>query len=151
MKQNRLLEITIDDLYAEDAILVEEARNACSMAYAPYSNFHVGAALLLENGEIIKGANIENASYPVGICAERSTIATAHNLYPGTPIISIALAAKTPQGEFTEGPVTPCGMCRQVIAECEQRFQRNIRILMTSKDKVTIADSINSLLPYAFA
>lgn len=151
MKQTlNLPEIPISELLAEDALLVEEARHATDLAYAPYSNFKVGAALLLENGEIIKGANQENASYPCGICAERSTIATAQNLYPNVPVIALALAAKTLQNTFTKDYVTPCGMCRQVIAECEKRYQHQIRIIMTSDTKAVIADTINSILPLSF-
>lgn len=146
----KMPELAIGELLAEDAILVEEARNATSLSYSPYSNFSVGAAVLLENGEIIKGANQENASYPVGICAERSVLSTAQNLYPNVPVIAISLAAKDSNGCFTKNYVTPCGMCRQVIAECEKRYQRHIRIIMASADKVIIADKINDLLPLAF-
>lgn len=152
MKQTQNLpEIKINELLAEDAALVEEARAAITLAYAPYSNFKVGAAVLLENGEVIMGANQENASYPCGICAERSTIATAQNLYPGVPIVAIALAAKTPDNTFTKDYVTPCGMCRQVIAECEKRYKRHVRIIMTSETKAIVADTINAILPLSFS
>ena len=139
----------ISDLLAEDSILVEEARKAILLSYAPYSNFHVGASVLLSNGEIVRGANQENASYPCGICAERTALATAQNLFPNVPVVAMALAAKR-GGEITQEPVTPCGMCRQVIAETQQRYQADIRILMTSTDKVIIANSISELLPYCF-
>lgn len=145
-----MLTIDVSELIAEDALLVEEARNATVLSYSPYSHFCVGAAVLLENGKIVKGANQENASYPVGICAERATLATAQNLYPGVPVIAIALAAKDSAGRFTQQPVTPCGMCRQAIAECEKRYNRAIRIVMSAKDSVLIANEINDLLPAAF-
>lgn len=144
-------ELPVDELMAEDALLVEEARHATALSYSPYSHFRVGAALLLENGEVIKGANQENASYPVGICAERTALATAQNLYPNVPVIAMALAAMNEKGEYTSDFVTPCGMCRQAIAECEKRYQRHIRIIMSSATKVIIADKINDLLPVAFS
>ena len=105
--------------------------------------------MLLANGKIVKGANQENASYPVGICAERSTIATAHNLFPDLPIVTLALAAKKKDGEYTQEPVTPCGMCRQAIAECEKRYGKPIRILMASRSEIVVADNIKELLPHA--
>jgi len=149
-KIKNIVEIDIEDLIAEDKMLIEEARKAVSLSYSPYSNFAVGTAILLENGKIVKGANQENASYPVGICAERSTIATAQNIYPNVPVVSIALAAKDCNNQFTEEYITPCGMCRQAISELENRYQRNIRILMSSVNKVAIVDTINTLLPLQF-
>ena len=139
----------IGELLAEDAVLVEEARKATELSYAPYSDFHVGAAVLLSNGEVVKGANQENASYPCGICAERSALATAQNVFPDVPVVAIALAARRGSVITTE-PVTPCGMCRQVIAETQKRYQSDIRILMTSSDRVVIANSITELLPLSF-
>ena len=139
----------IGELLAEDAVLVEEARKATELSYAPYSDFHVGAAVLLSNGEVVKGANQENTSYPCGICAERSALATAQNVFPDVPVVAIALAARRGAVITTE-PVTPCGMCRQVIAETQKRYQSDIRILMTSSDKVVIANSITELLPLSF-
>jgi cytidine deaminase len=149
-KNINIIEIGIDELMEDDAVLVEEARKAVELSYSPYSNFSVGAAALLDNGKIVRGANQENVSYPVGICAERSTIYTAQNLYPNVPVLSIALAAKGRDGEFTKDYVTPCGMCRQAISELENRYQRQIRILMCSAHKVAIVDTINSLLPMSF-
>lgn len=146
-----MIEVMIDELMAEDAILVEEARNATILSYSPYSHFAVGAALLLENGEIVKGANQENASYPVGICAERSAMATAQNVFPNVPVIAMALAARNENGAFTEEIVTPCGMCRQAMAELEKRYERHVRVVMSAKQKVVIAENVNDLLPMAFA
>lgn len=143
--------ITFEQLNNKDAKLVKMAREATALSYAPYSNFHVGAAILLDNGQIIKGANQENASYPVGICAERSTLATAQNLFPNVPIQTLALSATNAEGKYTDDIVTPCGMCRQAIAECEKRYGRNIRIIMTSDNEVVISDSIKELLPLAFS
>lgn len=146
-----IVEIPVNDLLAEDAELVKEAREATALSYSPYSNYSVGVALLLENGKIVKGANQENASYPVGICAERTAIATAQNLYPNVPILSIAIAAKIQDGTFTDDYVTPCGMCRQTIMELEKRYSRNVRILMSSAQNVAIVDTINTLLPLGFS
>lgn len=142
--------LSIDKLIAEDALLVEEARLATSLSYSPYSHFRVGAAVLLENGEILKGANQENVSFPVGICAERTTLAMAQNLYPGVPVVAIALAAKNSEGNFTSDYITPCGMCRQTIAECQNRYKRPIRIIMSSAENALIANSISDLLPATF-
>ena len=141
--------INISELLAEDAILVDEAQKATQLSYAPYSNLNVGCAVLLSNGEIVRGANQENASYPCGICAERSALATAQNLYPSVPVVAMALAAR--QGsQFTDNPVTPCGMCRQVIAETQRRYQSDIRIIMSSATEVVVASSLTELLPLAF-
>lgn len=100
------------ELDEHDQELVEQAKKATQRAYAPYSNFHVGAALKLKNGQIITGNNQENAAYTNGICAERNAIFTASNLYPDMPVISLAVAAFC-DGEFTISPVSPCGACRQ--------------------------------------
>ena len=141
--------INISELLAEDAILVDEAQKATQLSYAPYSNLNVGCAVLLSNGEIVRGANQENASYPCGICAERSALATAQNLYPSVPVVAMALAAR--QGsQFTDNPVTPCGMCRQVIAETQRRYQSDIRIIMSSATEAVVASSLTELLPLAF-
>lgn len=144
-------EITPQALTKEEALLCEAARQATTLSYSPYSHFRVGAAVLLDNGKIIKGANQENASYPVGICAERATLATAQNLYPNIPVRAIAIAAQDAQGNFTNEAVTPCGMCRQAIAECEKRYQTPVEILMTSQDKIIVAKGIDEILPLAFA
>lgn len=143
--------ILISELREDEAKLVSEAREATKLSYSPYSNFKVGAAVLLENGAIIKGANQENASYPVGICAERATLATAQNLYPNIPIIAIALAATDTIGTYTSDIVTPCGMCRQVIVECEKRYKRDVRIIMSSLKEIVITESVKELLPMAFS
>lgn len=143
--------LTISQLAPADIALVNAAREATNLSYSPYSHFHVGAAILLENGKTIKGANQENSAYPVGICAERSTIATAHNMFPNTPIKTIALAATNEEGVLTDKIITPCGMCRQVIAECELRFHKPIKIIMTSSNKIIIADKLEELLPMAFS
>lgn len=142
--------IAFNQLDAADARLIEAAREATRLSYSPYSHYSVGAAVLLENGEVIRGANQENASYPVGICAERATLATAQNLYPNIPVKAIALAASNEQAIFTREIVTPCGMCRQAMAECEKRYKNKIRILMSSAEEIVIAESVSDILPIAF-
>lgn len=145
-----MLTCNLSELLAEDAQLAQEAKKATLLAYAPYSNFHVGAAVLLENGKIVLGANQENSSYPCGICAERSALATAQNLYPNVPVVAMALTATDKSGKVVSEPVTPCGMCRQVIAETQHRYHSDIRILMLSDSQAVIAGSIDELLPLAF-
>lgn len=138
------------ELADADLKLVLLARQAIKNAYAPYSNFHVGASLLLENGEILLGNNQENAAYPSGLCAERVAIYYAGAKFPGVPIKTIAVSCKAPNQILNE-PVSPCGACRQAIAEYEVRYGKKIRIIMAGESgKVYIAESIESLLPIMF-
>ncbi len=129
--------------------LVESAKKMTEKSYAPYSGFNVGAAVLLSDGTIITGANQENAAYGECICAERVAMlyATANN--PDVKPIALAVAAYT-NGSFTKNCVTPCGSCRQVLAEMEKRFNTNIEIVMYGADHVCIADSAADLLPMEF-
>ena len=137
-------------LSANDRKLLNEAWLACDSAYAPYSNFHVGAALELANGLIFKGNNQENAAYPSGICAERVAVFSASSQYPGVAIRSIAVVAKTDVFNLTN-PVTPCGACRQVIAEYEMLAGQPIRIMLQgNSDKIWILEGISNLLPLMF-
>lgn len=140
----------VGELNDEDQHLIDEARASMNKAYAPYSHFHVGAAILLENGVILRGNNQENASYPIGLCAERVAIFAAGANYPGVKIKSLAITAMSDQFHVDK-PITPCGACRQAIAEYEFRYHQNIRILMTGESgKVLEAESIRQLLPYQF-
>ena len=109
-----------EELSIPDKELYDAAVNAADKAYAPYSKFHVGSAVRLENGEIISAANQENAAYPSGLCAERSTLFYAHSKYPNTPVVAIAIVAKT-DGKLTPTPTYPCGACRQVLHESQIR------------------------------
>ncbi len=145
-----MIKTTYNELAADDRMLVDCARKATGLSYSPYSRFRVGAAALLANGQVVMGANQENASYPVGICAERSTLATAQNLYPGVAVVALALAAATDNEEVRVEPVTPCGMCRQALLETETRYASPIRILMSGKEQVIVAESAKVLLPAAF-
>jgi cytidine deaminase len=139
-----------NDLNTEEASLLEKAHQSMKNAYAPYSNFHVGAAILLENGEVVVGNNQENAAYPSGLCAERVAIFHASAVYPGIGVKTIAVCCKA-SDSVLETPVPPCGACRQVIAEYETKYNKHIRIIMQGeKGKVYVAKSIESLLPLMF-
>lgn len=129
--------------------LIEAAKKATEKAYAPYSGFSVGAALLLENGEIVSGNNQENAAYPSGLCAERTTVFYANANFPKEKVIAIAIAANH-KGSFTEDVITPCGACRQVLLETENRFHSPMKVLMYSEKGVYVMESIKDLLPLSF-
>ena len=133
-----------------DKTLVLKAKNMLKSAYAPYSGFLVGAAVHLENGEIITGNNQENVAYPSGMCAERVAIFYAKSQFPNTKINSIAVSAIS-KNFLIEDVVSPCGSCRQVISEYEVKQNENIRILLhQSDDSVIIIKSISDLLPLMF-
>ena len=132
------------DLSKPIADLVDVAAKALNDAYAPYSNFYVGAAVLLEDGTVVKGSNFENASYPLCLCAERVALGSVHSQYPGAVVKSIAVTAKNPKQAVIE-PVAPCGACRQVIAEFN-----NINIIMTNSEKEMKESTASELLPLAF-
>ena len=138
-----------DELGSSDKNLVDEAIQACSRAYAPYSNFHVGAAVLLQNGEIITGTNQENAAYPSGLCAERVAIFYANAQYPDVAVKAIAIAAKNEDG-LISNPVAPCGACRQVMLEAELRFKSNFYTLLIGKEQVYKIEKVKDLLPLCF-
>lgn len=133
-----------------DQNLVQKAREASSLAYAPYSNFFVGAALLLENGLVLSGNNQENAAYPSGMCAERVAIYAAGAQYPTIPIKTIAITCRSKQFIVNE-PLSPCGSCRQAMSEYEVRHAKNIRLILTGETgKVRVMESIADLLPFVF-
>ena len=139
------------ELNSSDYHLLSEARRISEGAYAPYSNFKVGASVLLKNGEIVLGINIENASYPVGICAERSALASAISQFPEEEIESIAISYLAPKGE-NDKPAFPCGMCRQFISECEDRNQKSIRLILAAQNgKVILLETSKNLLPFSFS
>jgi cytidine deaminase len=140
----------LSQLEDEDSILLKEAWDACESAYAPYSQFHVGAAVRLANDMIFKGNNPENAAYPSGICAERVAVFSASASLPGVQIKTLAVVAKTKIFNLSN-PVTPCGACRQVIAEYEMLSGKPIRILLQgNSEKIWIIDGIANLLPLMF-
>jgi cytidine deaminase len=138
------------DLIPDENSLLQSAKEILAKAHAPYSNFFVGAAVLLENGEIVLGNNQENAAYPSGLCAERVAVFHASANYPDVAVKTIAISCKS-NGKIIEGPVTPCGACRQVIAEYETKFNKPIRIIMQGeKGNVYAANGIDQLLPLMF-
>lgn len=138
------------ELVADEQKLLQMARGASDLAYAPYSNFYVGAALLLENGVIVTGNNQENVAYPSGLCAERVAIYAAGAQYPDVAIRTIAITCKSKQFEVNE-PLSPCGACRQAMSEYEMRHNKHIRIILAGESgKIRILDSIADLLPFMF-
>lgn len=129
--------------------LVLKAKEATQNSYATYSHFYVGAACLLEDGTIVIGANQENAAFPSGLCAERSAIFAAQSNYPKQPIITLAIAARNEKG-FLQSPISPCGACRQVVLEIEDRYKRPVRILLYGEKGTYCFHSIKDLLPFSF-
>lgn len=142
---------SIDELSAADAELLEAARQATVHAYAPYSHFHVAAAARLVDGEIVTGTNQENASYPVGICAERVLLSTVSSVHPGQGISAVAVTYNSGQVKSNH-PVAPCGMCRQSLHEYQSRFGKPIRLIMGGMEgRVIILPSAEALLPFSFS
>lgn len=139
----------IDELNEEDRVLVEAAKQATKSSYAPYSKFHVGAAVRLQNGITVIGANQENAAYPLGLCAERTALFAAGAQYPEQPIVALAVAARK-GNRFLPQPISPCGSCRQVISGMEERFGSPIRILLYSTEGILVSDGVAPLLPLGF-
>jgi cytidine deaminase len=138
-----------EEMGDEDKLLIEAAKKASENSYSPYSKFAVGTAVKLANGKVLSGCNQENAAYPSGLCAERTTIFYVNANYPNTPVNVLAIAAHTENG-FSEEPVPPCGACRQVILETEKRFNQPIRILLYGSKRVYDIKGIGELLPLSF-
>jgi cytidine deaminase len=149
--KSKILVCQMDELTVEERQLVEIAIQSTEHSYAPFSHFHVGAALLLSNGKIIEGCNQENAVLPAGICAERAAIFSAGAQYPEEAVVMLAIAARDTSGRLTQEPVSPCGVCRQVIIETETRFKRKVRILLYGESKIYVIDGIGDLMPLAFS
>ena len=152
--QNKKIEIgykyfeDLKELENSDQILIQKALDACKTAYAPYSNFPVGAAVLLDSGEIFIGNNQENISFPAGTCAERTVLNFIHANFPDKNIVTMAITATN---SHSVGPVTPCGVCRQVMVEMEREQQSDYRVLLHKPGGSTIEFSAASqLLPLAF-
>lgn len=138
-----------DELNKADQNLMTTAMEATTRSYAPYSKFSVGAAALLADGTIVTGTNQENAAYPSGLCAERTTLFYANSQYPDQPVTTLAIAART-EKDFIDLPIPPCGACRQVILETEKRYKQPIRILLYGKEAIYEVKSIGALLPLSF-
>ena len=153
-KEHFICPYTVFDSEAEldpnDAELLRLAHEVTNNSYAPYSKFHVGAAVRLANGKVVTGCNIENAAYPSGLCAERVTLFAAQAQYPDVPVEALALTA-TAEGKTIAEPVAPCGACRQVMVEVEQRSKRPLRVLCQGEIGPIMAfDGIESLVPFVF-
>lgn len=143
---------SIDELTSDDALLVAGARKATALAYAPYSKFKVGAYAKLKNGEYIVGSNQENASYPVGICAERALLASVSQLFPDVAIETMAISYNNLNSNMESNkPLSPCGMCRQALQEYESRFNAPIRLILSGLEgKVLVIKQATMLLPFSF-
>ena len=141
---------TVDELDNESIYLVHKAKDATLHSYAPYSKFHVGSALILDDGTIVTGSNQENASYPLCMCAERVALYNAATMHAGKKINKIAVVAhKKSHKELTSA--APCGACAQVMLEFEQRQQKPIEVVMMIADGEWLrCDSVSALLPFAF-
>lgn len=139
-----------DNIDPEVMDLVEKAKEAAHKAYAPYSGFRVGAAIKLANGELLSASNQENAAYPSGLCAERSLLFYANANYPDVPVTRMVIAAFN-NGELTSSPVYPCGACRQVMMESQDRYNKDMEVWMLGRDKIHMVDSIDPLLPLKFS
>jgi cytidine deaminase len=138
-----------DELRDADQKMIQEAIKATEGSYAKYSHFNVGAAVLLDDGTVVRGANQENAAFPSGLCAERVALFAAQAHYPEMPVKTLAIAAKNEHG-LTPKPVSPCGACRQVMIETETRFDTPIRILLYGKNRIYVMDGIKNLMPLSF-
>ena len=148
--QTKVRVCSYDELPDADKAVVDAARGATANSYSTHSNFSVGAAVRLCDGTVVCGSNQENAAYPSGMCAERTTLFWANSNYPSSPVEVMAVAARNAQGEL-EMPITPCGACRQVMLETERRFSNTIRIILYgSRQCYIIDDGVKALLPLSF-
>ena len=145
----RIREFAFDEMNEADRYLLEQAKLATNNAYANYSKFYVGAALLLADSSVVIGANQENAAFPSGLCAERSAIFAAQSRCPEQAIVAMAVAARNEKGFLSE-PITPCGACRQVVLEMEDRYKQPVRILLYGENRIFELSSIKDLLPLSF-
>ena len=138
------------NLSIDDQELIEAALKAAASSWSPYSGFAVGAAVRLTDGRIVPGCNIENAAFPSGICAEHTALSSAAASFPGIAPSAIAITALK-EGVQIPLPVSPCGKCRQIIAEEESRYNKPLRIIMAGSSKITIIGKGSDLLPLTFS
>ena len=139
----------LDELDVQDRELAQAAIDATALSYAPYSGFNVGAAVLFEDGEIVKGANQENAAYPSGLCAERTALFYASASRPDKAMIAIAIAAGQ-KGKICDMPATPCGACRQVMAQYQTKSGRPMKVILVGEKLIWSFDKVDDLLPLIF-
>lgn len=147
--ESKITVYAFSELNANQQSLIEKAKEQVEKAYAPYSQFHVGAAVELENGAVFAGSNQENAAYPSGLCAERVALFFANAQFPDVAVKTIAIAAHT-AGAFLASPITPCGACRQVLLESEVRFEKDIEVLLYGTDETIQLLNVKQLLPLSF-
>jgi len=140
---------SMEELPAQDRLLANAAVEAVALSYAPYSNFNVGAAVMFEDGEIVKGANQENAAYPSGLCAERTALFYASASRPDKAMTGIAIAAGQ-NGKICKSPATPCGACRQVMAQYQTKSGKSMSVLLVGADKIWRFEKVDDLLPLIF-
>lgn len=138
------------ELSADELQLAEGAMEATRRSYSPYSKFCVGAAVLLANGEVLTGSNQENAAYPSGLCAERTVLFYANSRFPEVPVVALAIAARAEDADTVTDICPPCGACRQVLLEAEQRFGHPIKVLLCGANEVFVVENVASLLPLSF-
>lgn len=139
-----------EELDAADRELIDAAREATHRSYAPYSHFSVGAAARLADNTVVCGSNQENAAYPSGLCAERTTLFYANSRYPDQAVTTLAIAARNERGEFLDDPIPPCGACRQVMLETEVRYRQPMRILLYGRKGIYEVKKVGDLLPLSF-
>ena len=139
-----------EELSDTDRELVRLAREATFRSYSPYSHFSVGAAILLDNGEIVTGSNQENAATPSCLCAERTAAYYAHSRYPDAILTTIAIAARDTAGHPLAAPISPCGACRQALLEFETLAGRDVRVILAGRAQCYLRPSVASLLPLCF-
>lgn len=143
---------SISEMKETDKNLCQEAQNIIENAYAPYSNFFVGAAILMDDGEIITGTNQENAAYPSGLCAERVAIFYASSVRPNKKVVAVAVATRSHRQNSNNKPTPPCGACRQALSEYEVKYETPIRILMMGENgEIYESQSVANLLPLMFS
>lgn len=140
---------SLDEMSSDDRALAEAAVDAMKGAYAPYSHFHVGAAVRLSNGKIVTGANQENAAFPSGLCAERTAMFSASASYPDKCMTGIAIAGGV-LGKLGSNPATPCGACRQVMAQYQTKSGKPMSVIMVSSDKIWKFEKVEDILPLIF-
>lgn len=140
---------SLDQLDSNDRMLADAAIEATAQSYAPYSNFNVGAAVMFEDGGIVKGANQENAAYPSGLCAERTALFYASASHPDKKMTALAIAAGQ-NGKLCDSPATPCGACRQVMAQYQTKSGRPMAIILIGAKKIWKFEKVDDLLPLIF-
>lgn len=141
---------SVDELPQDDKLLAVKAIEATKTSYSPYSEFAVGAAVLLHNGETILSSNQENGAYPSGMCAERVALFYVGSQFPDVPIKAIAIAANH-KGASSQQPIAPCGACRQVMIESQMRGKKPFKVIMVGEKKVVVVEDATFLLPFTFS